>query len=87
MEKSKSADPRQVSLAMEGMEYDAGNGRVVMRKADHQLIQPMVLSVYSKKNDTTVKHDAEGTGYGFKTVAMILARETEVPTTCAMKRP
>ncbi len=87
MEKSKSADPKQVSLAMEGMEYDAGNGRVVMRKADHQLIQPMVLSVYSKKNGTTVKHDAEGTGYGFKTVAMIPARETEVPTTCAMKRP
>ena len=87
MEKSKSADPKQVSLAMEGMEYDAGNGRVVMRRADHQLIQPMVLSVYSKKNDTTVKHDAEGTGYGFKTVAMIPARETEVPTTCAMKRP
>ena len=87
IEKGKSADPKQVSLAMEGMEYDAGNGRVVMRRADHQLIQPMVLSVYSKKNGTTVKHDAEGTGYGFRTVAMIPARETEVPTTCAMKRP
>ncbi|MET0963658.1 MAG: branched-chain amino acid ABC transporter substrate-binding protein [Noviherbaspirillum sp.] len=87
MEKSKSIDPKQVSLAMEGMEYEAGNGRVTMRKADHQLIQPMVLSVYSKKNDSTVRRDAEGTGYGFKTVAMIPARETEVPTTCAMKRP
>jgi branched-chain amino acid transport system substrate-binding protein len=87
MQKSKSTDPMKIALAMEGMEFDAGNGKVVMRKADHQLLQPMVFSVYSKKNGTTVKHDSEGTGYGFKTVATIPAAETEVPTTCAMKRP
>jgi branched-chain amino acid transport system substrate-binding protein len=86
MEKSKSLDPAKVSQALEGMEYQAGNGKVTMRRTDHQLIQPMVLSVYSKKNGTTVKHDTEGTGYGFKTVAEIPAAETEVPTTCAMKR-
>jgi branched-chain amino acid transport system substrate-binding protein len=86
MEKSKSLDPAKVSQALEGMEYQAGNGKVTMRRADHQLIQPMVLSVYSKKNGTTVKHDTEGTGYGFKTVALIPAAETEVPTTCSMKR-
>jgi branched-chain amino acid transport system substrate-binding protein len=86
MEKSKSLDPAKVSRALEGMEYQAGNGKVTMRRADHQLIQPMVLSVYSKKNGTTVRHDTEGTGYGFKTVAEIPAAETEVPTTCAMKR-
>lgn len=87
MTKSNSLDPAKVSQALEGMEYQAGNGKVVMRRADHQLIQPMVLSVYSKKNGTTVKHDTEGTGYGFKTVADIPASETEVPTTCTMKRP
>ncbi|KRB84051.1 branched-chain amino acid ABC transporter substrate-binding protein [Noviherbaspirillum sp. Root189] len=86
MEKAKSADPLKVSTAMEGMEFDAGNGKVVMRKDDHQLIQPLVLSAYSKKNGTTVKYDTEGTGYGFRTVAMIPPKDTEVPTTCAMKR-
>jgi branched-chain amino acid transport system substrate-binding protein len=86
MEKAKSADPVKVSTAMEGMEFDAGNGKVVMRKDDHQLIQPLVLSAYSKKNGTTVKYDTEGTGYGFRTVAMIPPKDTEVPTTCAMKR-
>jgi branched-chain amino acid transport system substrate-binding protein len=86
MEKAKSSDPKKVSQALEGMEFDAGNGKVVMRKEDHQLIQPLVLSAYSKKNGTTVKHDAEGTGYGFRTIAVIPAKETEVPTTCAMKR-
>ena len=86
MEKAKSADPLKVSTAMEGMEFEAGNGKVVMRKDDHQLIQPLVLSAYSKKNGTTVKHDTEGTGYGFRTVAMIPPKDTEVPTTCAMKR-
>ncbi|MBK4738731.1 branched-chain amino acid ABC transporter substrate-binding protein [Noviherbaspirillum pedocola] len=87
MNKSKSLDPKQVSFALEGMEYQAGNGKVTMRKADHQLLQPMVLSVYSRKDGKEVRHDTEGTGYGFKTVAMIPASETEVPTTCAMKRP
>ena len=87
MEKSQSTDPKQVALAMEGMEFEAGNGKVTMRKADHQVIQPLVLSVYSKRNGSTVKHDTEGTGYGFKTVARIPAVETEVTTTCAMKRP
>ena len=86
MDKAKSADPLKVSQALEGMEFEAGNGKVVMRKEDHQLIQPLVLSTYSKKNGTTVKHDTEGTGYGFRTVANIPAKETEVPTTCAMKR-
>lgn len=86
MEKAKSADPMKVSTAMEGMEFEAGNGKVVMRKDDHQLIQPLVLSAYSKKNGTTVKYDTEGTGYGFRTVATIPPKDTEVPTTCAMKR-
>jgi len=86
MEKAKSAEPLKVSQALEGMEFEAGNGKVVMRKDDHQLIQPLVLSAYSKKNGTTVKYDTEGTGYGFRTVATIPAKDTEVPTTCAMKR-
>lgn len=86
MNKSNSTDPKTIATAMEGMEFEAGNGKVTMRKADHQLLQPLVLSAYSKKNTTTVKNDTEGTGYGFRTVAVIPAADTEVPTTCAMKR-
>lgn len=86
IDKAKSTDPLKVSQALEGMEFEAGNGKVVMRKDDHQLIQPLVLSAYSKKNGNSVKYDTEGTGYGFRTVATIPAKETEVPTTCAMKR-
>ncbi|NEX59473.1 branched-chain amino acid ABC transporter substrate-binding protein [Noviherbaspirillum galbum] len=86
MENAKTTDPLKVSQALEGMEYDAGNGKVVMRKDDHQLIQPLVLSAYAKKNGTTVRHDTENTGYGFRTVAVIPAKDTEVPTSCAMKR-
>lgn len=87
IENSKSLDPKAIALAMEDMNYEAGNGKVKMRKADHQLIQPMVLSVYGKKDGKVIKHDTEGTGYGFKTVSMITGAETEVPTTCAMTRP
>lgn len=87
MEASQSTDPKKISFAMEDMEFDAGNGKVMMRKADHQLLQPLVLSVYSKKNNTTVKLDTEGTGFGFKTVANIPAGDTQMPTNCSMSRP
>lgn len=57
-----------------------------MRCAAHQLIQPMVLSACSKTNGTTFSHDTEGTGFGFKTLADTPVLETEVLTTCAMRR-
>jgi branched-chain amino acid transport system substrate-binding protein len=87
MKKSKSTDPKKIALALEDMEYEAGTGKVFMRRTDHQLIQPLVMQVYAKKDGKDVKYESEGTGYGFKAVGIIPASETQVPTNCSMKRP
>jgi branched-chain amino acid transport system substrate-binding protein len=41
----------------------------------------------AKQGAQGVPHDAEGSGYGFKTVKAITADKTALPTTCKMVRP
>jgi branched-chain amino acid transport system substrate-binding protein len=87
MNTAKSVDPKAVALALEDMRHPAENGEVWMRKSDHQLMQPLVISVFSKADGKTVKHDSEGTGYGWKTLASISQRDSQLPTACIMERP
>ncbi|MFA6311402.1 MAG: branched-chain amino acid ABC transporter substrate-binding protein [Sterolibacterium sp.] len=87
MNKAKSTDPKQVALTLEDMRFNADNGEVWMRKSDHQLMQPLFISVFSKADGKTVKHDSEGTGYGWKTLASISQRDSQLPTSCIMERP
>ncbi len=87
MNKAKSTDPKQVALTLEDMRFEADNGEVWMRKSDHQMIQPLYISIFSKLDGKTVKHDVEHTGHGFKTLASISARDSQLPTTCIMERP
>ncbi|MCM2288665.1 MAG: branched-chain amino acid ABC transporter substrate-binding protein [Sulfuritalea sp.] len=87
MNTAKSTDPKAVAMALEDMRFQADNGEAWMRKSDHQLMQPLVLAIFAKKDGKAVKHDAEGTGYGFKTVAQISQRDSQMPTSCIMERP
>jgi branched-chain amino acid transport system substrate-binding protein len=87
MNSAKSTDPKAVALALEDMRFPAQNGEAWMRKSDHQLMQPLFISVFSKKDGKAVKHDVEGTGYGWKTVASISQRDSQRPTSCIMERP
>jgi branched-chain amino acid transport system substrate-binding protein len=87
MNTAKSTDPKAVALALEDMRFPAENGEVWMRKSDHQLMQPLFISVFSKADGKTVKHDSEGTGYGWKTLASISQRDSQMPTSCIMERP
>ena len=48
MAKAKSTDPLKVAAAMEGLKVDSFNGEVEMRKADHQLQQPLYITVWQK---------------------------------------
>ncbi|MEO5736479.1 MAG: branched-chain amino acid ABC transporter substrate-binding protein, partial [Variovorax sp.] len=66
MRKAKSTDPKKVAYALEGMKYDSPVGEVEMRKTDHQMLAPIYLGVWAKKGSPGVKHDAENTGYGFR---------------------
>jgi len=83
MKKANSTDPLKVALALESMEYQTPFGPAIMRKDDHQLLQTLFISKFTKD----AKHDVENTGLGFVTVAEIPAEKTALPTTCNMKRP
>lgn len=72
-----------IAKALEGMEFDSPTGTVTMRKQDHQLLQPMYLSVM----DTDAKYDADNSGVGFRTVANIPVEQATVDTSCNMRRP
>lgn len=87
IDKAGSAKPIDVAHALEGMKYETPYGEVTMRKEDHQLIQPLFLSVYAKAGEGTVKYDAENSGVGFKSIEKIPAEATALPTTCNMERP
>ncbi len=87
MNTAKSTDPKAVALALEDMRFPAENGEVWMRKSDHQLMQPLYISIFTKADGKTVKHDSEGTGYGWKTLASISQRDSQMPTSCIMERP
>ena len=82
---AKSADPVKVALALEDMRIKDGAEDLWMRKADHQLVEPLFISVFTKAGTGGVKYDVENTGFGFKTMAAVA--KTDVPTSCAMKRP
>lgn len=87
LNKTGSADPLKVARTMEDMHVEADTGDVWMRKSDHQLLQPLFLSVFEKVNGQSVKYDSEGTGYGWKTVMAVGTKDSQLPTTCVMERP
>jgi branched-chain amino acid transport system substrate-binding protein len=72
-----------VALALEGMRQQTPLGEVYLRKDNHQLIQPLYLSVLADD----VAHPVADTGLGFKTLAKIPAEATVTETTCKMERP
>jgi branched-chain amino acid transport system substrate-binding protein len=84
IEKVGEVDAQKVASAMEGMTAkDALGHDVVMRAADHQLLFPYYVAVFSKD----VKYDSEKTGLGWKLVKIYEGKDIALPTTCKMKRP
>ncbi|HTJ91862.1 MAG TPA: branched-chain amino acid ABC transporter substrate-binding protein [Pararobbsia sp.] len=89
IEKAGSTDAVAVAKALEDMHFDPGADFHAswMRADDHQLIQPLYVMEMAKQGSAGVPHDAEGSGYGFKTVKAIAADKTVMPTSCKMVRP
>jgi branched-chain amino acid transport system substrate-binding protein len=87
MEQAKSTDPVKVAKAMEGMKMEHDTGEVMMRADNHQLVQALFISTYSKVDGKDVKFDVERTGNGFKTDRKVEGKDTVMPTTCKMERP
>jgi branched-chain amino acid transport system substrate-binding protein len=91
IERAGSTDPVAVARALEGQAYDGrtlgGFHAGTMRAGDHQFIQPLVVSVMDRAGTPDLRFDNEGSGYGFRTVRRVEARETELPHQCTMERP
>ncbi len=86
MAAAKSVDPVAVAKAMSGIKFQGFNGEVEMRRTDHQLQQPMIISEW-RKADAKNPYSVENTGFNFATVKAIPAFVASTPTSCQMKRP
>ncbi len=86
MAEAKSTEPAKVAKAFEGLKWKNFNGDVEMRKDDHQLQQPLYITVWQKASDK-YPYSPENTGMTLVPVAEYPASVSTTPTTCAMKRP
>lgn len=86
MAKAKSTDPVKVAAALEGMKFKSYNGDVEMRKTDHQLQQPLYLTVWQKA-DKKYPYSPENTGMTLAPVKTFESYVSSTPTSCQMKRP
>ena len=91
IERAGSTDAVAVARALEGLGSDStpmGSWHAAtMRAADHQLQQPLVVSVMDRVGTVGVQHDVEGSGLGFRTLRRFEAAAVTQPHTCRMQRP
>ena len=91
IEKSRSTEAAAVARAMEGLVFDGrhlgGVHSGVMRREDHQFLQPLYVSVMDRAGRDGVRHDVEGSGYGFRTVRRFDVKELAPAHSCQMHRP
>jgi branched-chain amino acid transport system substrate-binding protein len=86
MAKAKSTDPVKVAAALEGIKVQSFNGEVEIRKADHQLQQPLYMSVWQKA-DKKFPYSPENTGMTLAPLKEYPNYVSSTPTSCQMKRP
>jgi branched-chain amino acid transport system substrate-binding protein len=90
IEAAQSTEAAAVARALEGAVLDAGAlgglHSARMRAADHQLQQPLVVSVMDRAGTPGVAHEVEGSGFGFRTLRRFEAAASEQPHSCRMPR-
>lgn len=84
---AKSTEPAKVAAAMEGLKLRSLNGEIEMRKEDHQVIQPLFIANWTRRDGKEVQFEQEKTGHGWKTVEKVDASVSALPSACRMKRP
>ncbi len=95
IERAGSTEAASVAQALEGARFDgrmAGMAGLtlhpaVMRASDHQLLQPLFVSVMERAGTAGVPHEVEGSGYGFRTVRSYDAAALAQTPRCRMARP
>ncbi len=91
IERADSLEAADVARALEGATSEGssmgGWHRAEMRAADHQLQQPLVVSVMGRAGTPGIAHEVEGSGFGFRTLRRFEAGSTARPHICRMQRP
>ncbi len=86
MAKAKSTDPVKVAAALSGLKFNTFNGEVEMRRTDHQLQQPLYMTVWQKA-DKKFAYSPENTGMTLAPIKEFPSYVASTPTSCQMKRP
>ncbi len=90
IERAGSAEAGAVARALEGVDSSATAFAwhpARMRAADHQLQQPLVVTVMERAGSPGVPFDIEGSGFGFRTLRRFEPDAVAQPHSCRMARP
>ena len=87
IEKAGAIDSIAVAAQLEKASVPFASHKGIMRAADHQFQQPLLVAVMDKQGAPGVKFDVEGSGYGFRVIKTIDAARAEQPHSCKMTRP
>lgn len=87
IEKAGTVESAAVAAQLEKATVLFAGHQGVMRSADHQFQQPLLVAVMDKQGAPGVRFDVEGSGYGFRVIKTIAAARAEQPHSCKMARP
>lgn len=87
IEKAGTTEAAAVAAQLEKASVLFAGHQGVMRSADHQFQQPLLVAVMDKQGTPGVRFDVEGSGYGFRVIKSIAAARAEQPHSCRMTRP
>lgn len=87
IEKARTVESAAVAAQLEKATVLFAGHKGVMRSADHQFQQPLLVAVMDRQGAPGVRFDVEGSGYGFRVIKTIAAARSERPHTCKMQRP
>jgi branched-chain amino acid transport system substrate-binding protein len=87
IEQAGTLQPVAVAKQLEQARVTLAGQTGIMRVADHQFQQPLVVGVMDRQGTAGVKFDVEGSGFGFRVVKTLTAAQAELPMRCTMQRP
>ncbi|MES2242059.1 MAG: branched-chain amino acid ABC transporter substrate-binding protein [Pseudomonadota bacterium] len=87
IEKARTVESTAVAAQLEKATVVFAGHKGVMRSADHQFQQPLLVAVMDKQGAPGVRFDVEGSGYGFRVIKTIAAARSEQAHNCRMQRP
>ena len=87
IERAGALDAARIAAELEKAKVTLAGQTAHMRAGDHQFQQPLAVAVMDRQGAPGTKFDVEGSGYGFRVVHQLSARQAELPHRCNMQRP